>query len=138
NFDNKPINANYYVGGLVGSNSGNIEISFSQNKGSITGVGSTNTNYIVTETVNTYTGGIIGEVNNLNKDTSSLIYLSNYGDIDANEFIGKTEKANQFVGGIFGSVKGYGFKLNLDGEVYNGGLENSGLIKGKYINSNTY
>lgn len=138
NFDNKPINANYYVGGLVGSNSGNTEISFSQNKGSITGVGSTNTNYIVTETVNTYTGGIIGEVNNLNKDTSSLIYLSNYGDIDANEFIGKTEKANQFVGGVFGSVKGYGFKLNLDDEIYNGGLENSGLIKGKYINSNTY
>lgn len=137
-FDNKPINANFYLGGIVGSNNGKIEISYSQNKGIITAVGSTNAEYVVQEAVKTFTGGIIGEVNNIDHDTSSLVYLSNYGEINGSKFIGSSAKAYQCVGGIFGSVKGYGFKLNDGDKVVNGALENSGLIKGEYVNTNTY
>lgn len=138
NFDSKPINANYYVGGLVGTNSGDIEISYSINKGDITAVGSTNDEYIVQDTVNTYTGGIIGEVNNIKQDTSSLVYLTNEGTIDGSKFEGSSNKVHQFVGGIFGSVKGFGFTLVKSKDIYNGKLENVGVIKGQFVNSNTY
>lgn len=137
-FQSKPINAQFYVGGILGSNNGPIKITYSQNKGTITAVGSANSNYDVQDAARTFTGGIVGEVNNINPDTSSLVYLSNFGEINGNKFVGTAQKAHQFVGGIFGSVKGYGFKLNNGSAVFNGGLENSGLIKGEYVNANTY
>ena len=38
----------------------------------------------------------------------------------------------------FWKRQGYGFKLNDGDKVVNGALENSGLIKGEYVNTNTY
>jgi hypothetical protein len=138
NFNNKAISASYYVGGLMGSNNGNIRIEYSLNQGNVTGVGSTNDQYVVTEAVKTYTGGIIGEVNNITQTTGRLLYVTNMGDVNANKFYGKALKAYQYVGGIFGSVKGYGFKLNNGTTLLNGSLENLGLIKGEYVNQDTF
>lgn len=150
-FNYKAVNAQFYVGGLVGTNQGSLTIEFSQNRGYVTGVGSVNNNYLSPDTVKTYTGGIIGEINNINPstapiaNTNKLIYLNNKGMVDANRFEGVPDTettdeilVHQFVGGIFGSVKGYGFKLNNGTEVHNGNFVNEGLIKGNLINGLTY
>jgi len=150
-FEGKLLNAKFYVGGLVGTNQGPLTIEYSQNRGNVTGVGSSDNNYISPEDVLTYTGGIIGEIHNNNQSTSlientnRLVYLSNFGTVDANLFHGISRTnpivlvlVHQFAGGIFGSVKGYGFKLNNGSEVHNGSFENNGLIKGQYVNTLTY
>lgn len=137
-FENKSINASYYVGGIIGSNNGPLTVSYSQNHGIITAVGSYDDKYSVLEPVESYVGGIIGEANNISNDTVSLVYLTNYGEINGGKFIGTSAQAHIYVGGIFGSVKGYGFKLNSGSNVYNGALENAGLITGEYLNENTY
>lgn len=138
NFDSKGIAGSFYVGGLAGTNTGNMTISFSVNKGKVTGVGSTSSNYDTVGSVNTFTGGIIGEINNTTQNSSKLVYLSNFGEINANKFVGGSGKAYQYLGGIFGSVRGFGFKLNDGNEVRNGGFENDGLIKGQFTNNDTY
>ena len=43
-----------------------------------------------------------------------------------------------YAGGIFGSLRGYGFKLADNNQIRNGRFENKGVIKGKYLNLNTY
>src|SRR5690554_469843 len=140
NFNNYTIVPNFYVGGIIGTNNGAININYSFNNGTVKGVGTLNTNYNAnTNTAKTFTGGIIGEVNNITESSNSLVYLTNNGLIDANDFQGKNNNliAHQYVGGIFGSVKGYGFKLNEGSSVKNGRFENTGNVKGSYINTHT-
>src|SRR5690554_5139686 len=142
-FRNYNIIPRFYVGGIIGANNNDITISYTFNNGLVKGVGTTGTltnyNATVGSTARSYIGGIIGEVTNHTINGSSLVYLTNNGLVDANDFRGKNSnlKAEQFVGGIFGSVKGFGFKLNDGSSVRNGRLENTANVKGSYLNENT-
>src|SRR5690554_2017057 len=142
-FRNYNIIPRFYVGGIIGANNNSITISYTFNNGNVLGVGTsgslTNYNAQAGTIAKSYTGGIIGEVTNHTINGSSLVYLTNNGLVDANDFRGKNSnlKAEMFVGGIFGSVSGFGFKLNDGSKVRNGRLENKANVKGSYLNENT-
>lgn len=141
-FNGTNAGTNYYIGGIVGTNTDTLEISYTSNLGGVTGIGTTDDNFAGND-VTTYIGGIIGEVHNINETGNSLKYLTNRGNIDSNQFIGSTNfDSITYAGGIFGSTKGFGYKLSEKKEtvdvVRNGRFENKGTILGGYINEYTY
>lgn len=141
-FEGSAHGSNYYIGGIVGTNNQTLNLSYSSNLGKVTGISSQNSNY-TGSSIHTFIGGIIGEVNNLNLNGNSIKYVTNKGDIEGNQIIGKTGSISRtYAGGIFGSAKGFGFKLSeMSGStevVRNGRFDNSGEILGGYINTSTY
>lgn len=139
NFNNRNIIAKFHVGGVIGANDGKIIINNSFNEMDLYGVSSNDTNYQTNGLVETFTGGIIGLLNNFTASDNSLTYLTNVGTINSGLIKGKAgNKAHHYSGGIFGNLKGYGFKLNSGDLVYNGRFENRGLLKGAYLDNNSY
>ena len=144
NFEGLQINANYYIGGIIGSNNTQeLKLTNALNEGDVFGIGSINSNYSSINDVNIYVGGIAGEIYNYTVNGNSIIKVTNRATITSNAFVGKsTTKVNQFVGGIFGSVRGRGFKnsqaVNNVEVLRNGRFENNGVIKGEYVNDYTY
>lgn len=141
NFDNQILSNNYYIGGIVGTNQGTLNLSYSSNLGKVTGLSTTGTNY-TSNGSNSYIGGIIGEVNNFTSTGNSILYVTNQGEIQANQIIGKlNEVSNTYAGGIFGSVKGFGFKtsevIGSNTVVRNGRFENKANITGGFVNTYT-
>ena len=138
NFNNRAIIPKFYVGGLLGTNDGNILISDSFNNVDVIGVSSTNDSYQSVLVAESFAGGIIGEVNNITETGNSLKYLTNSGSITSGKIVGKSSALSySYAGGIFGNLIGYGFELNSGSNVKNGRLENKGTIKGSYINNYT-
>lgn len=139
NFNNRTVIPNFYLGGIIGRNHNHITIHNVMNEVNVTGISSLNDNTNYIGQVNSYTGGIIGELNNTTINGSSLKHITNSGDIKASNVPGKQDSdAHHFTGGIFGSIRGFGFKLNDGNQIRNGRLENKGTIKGEYVNTNTF
>ena len=87
-----------------------LRLKNSLNKTDVFGVRSLNNANNYNGLVNSYTGGIIGEIYNETESGSSLTYLKNIGAITAGAVPGKSgSDAQVFAGGIFGSLRGYGF-----------------------------
>ena len=105
-FNNKTINAQFSLGGIVGSTTDNqLILTNSINKGSIKGVGlvlETSFQIATGTTVTQRIGGIIGEVSQTSSTDHSLLYLTNEAIVDAGAFIGKSNgQVVQYVGGNF-------------------------------------
>lgn len=143
NFNNKTIDATYYMGGILGAtNDINMTLIRSINKGDINGVGSSNLNYNVSSgaIVQNHLGGIVGYVENTIGSSHSFFYLTNDGKISVGNFPGYgTINVVQYMGGIFGEVKGNAFDLMQTSTTFkNGRWVNNGITEINHIyNNNT-
>ena len=142
-FNNKTINAQFSLGGIVGSTTDNqLILTNSINKGSIKGVGlvlETSFQIAAGTTVTQRIGGIIGEVSQTSSTDHSLLYLTNEAIVDAGAFIGKSNgQVVQYVGGIFGELTGTPLTIlktiGNNPYFFNGRWENKGSIKGFFNN----
>ena len=62
----------FYIGGIVGTNNSPMTIHNTLNTATVIGVSSLNDNSNYTGQVNSYTGGIIGEIHNTSVNGSSF------------------------------------------------------------------
>lgn len=129
------VDTNYYIGGIIGkTESKALTLYNALNTMTINGLGTSNQVDPSSSSVNIYTGGVIGFVQNLPQARHNLGFITNQAEININNYK-STKPVHQYVAGVVGYSSGVNYKFDENtGEWTNTNVEVENLNDEANIN----